>query len=97
MMRKFRAAVAREQHLADHRQELEQMDARLRTLQQTAGNLEGQIATERGAIEALPNNARAGAHNRIASLQNQLRVVADEIAALTRRRKEILSGPPKPR
>jgi len=93
MMRKLRAAVEREAHLTEHKQELDDIDAKAKSLQQTANSLQDQINQQQAAIEDLPNNARGAARGRITTLQNQLNATLDEIRQLNNRKKEILRGP----
>jgi hypothetical protein len=95
MMRKFRANVARENYLAEHKHELDQLDAKIKSLQQNANGLQSQINEQQVNIEQLPNSARPSAQARIGSLQDRLSETLGEINTLTRRRKEILAGPPK--
>jgi hypothetical protein len=95
MMRKFRANVARENYLAAHKEELNQLDAKIKSLQQNANDLQSQVNEQQANIEQLPNSARPSAYARIGSLQERVGQTLAEINALTKRRKEILAGPPK--
>jgi len=95
MMRKFRTTIARENYLAEHKQELDQLDAKIKSLQQNANGLQSQINEQQAGIEQLPNSARPSAQARIGSLQDRLSETLGEINTLTKRRKEILAGPPK--
>ena len=97
MMRKYRAGLARQDHLDAHAKDLREIEAELRRLQERAVSLQNQISNEQANIENLPNSARPAAHNRIAGWQAQLATVHDQIKTLNKRKREITAGPPKPK
>jgi len=88
-MRKFRTTIARENYLAEHKQELDQLDAKIKSLQQNANGLQSQINEQQAGIEQLPNSARPSAQARIGSLQDRLSETLGEINTLTKRRIEV--------